>query len=83
MIVKEDWYPIPIVSGVTRIVEALFGKPQYQLSSHFACGMSTFVYKQGDEVVFGKFSGTTLKWDDEEYLLLDDMYVVGLIKNDL
>ncbi|MBU3896818.1 MAG: radical SAM protein [Nanoarchaeota archaeon] len=51
MIVKEDWYPIPIVSGVTRIVEALFGKPQYQLSSHFACGMSTFVYKQGDEVI--------------------------------
>lgn len=38
-------------------------------------------YKPGDNVMFGKFRGTTLQWNEEEYLLLDDIYVVGLLKN--
>ncbi len=50
MIKKEDWYPIPITTAITRIVEALRGKPTYQLSSHFACGMSTFVYNDGAKI---------------------------------
>ena len=51
MIRKDDWYPIPVVTAVTRIIEALTGKPQYQLSAHFACGMSTFIFKQDDEII--------------------------------
>ncbi len=48
---RDDWYPVPITTGVTRIVEALKGKPMYQLSCHFACGMSTFIFKDGDKTV--------------------------------
>lgn len=51
MVVRDDWYPVPVTTAVTRIAEALTGKPTYQLSCHFACGMSTFVYKDGDKVI--------------------------------
>ncbi|MBU3904652.1 MAG: radical SAM protein [Nanoarchaeota archaeon] len=51
MIVKDDWYPIPVTVGISRIVGALRGRSTYQLTPHFACGMSTFVYKDGDKVV--------------------------------
>ncbi len=50
-IVKDDWYPIPVVTAITRIVEALKGKPQYQLSPHFACGMSTFIARDGEKMI--------------------------------
>ncbi len=41
---KEDFYPVPTPKAVTHFVEALTGKPQYELSSHFACGMATYIF---------------------------------------
>jgi len=32
-------------------VEALKNRPQYMLSTHFACGMATYVFKDGDRMV--------------------------------
>ncbi|MEW5955284.1 MAG: tetraether lipid synthase Tes [Candidatus Micrarchaeota archaeon] len=48
---KEDFYPIPCVSTITQLVEAFSGAPQYDLSSHYACGAGTYVFKDGDDTV--------------------------------
>lgn len=48
---KDDFYPVPTVTAITRFVEALTKKPQYQLSSHFACGMATYVFNDNGHMV--------------------------------
>ncbi len=47
----EDFYPVPTPYALSRLVEAWTGKPQYYLTSHFACGMATYIFKGKD----GKF----------------------------
>ncbi len=42
---KEDFYPVPTLANFTRFVGALVKKPQYDLSSHFSCGMATYVFR--------------------------------------
>ncbi len=44
----EDFYPVPTPCALSRFVETLTGKPQYYLSSHFACGMATYLFKGKD-----------------------------------
>lgn len=48
---REDFYPVPCVSSITHFVEALTKKPQYELSVHFACGMATYVVKDGLKLI--------------------------------
>ncbi len=48
---KEDFYPVPSVAPISWFVEAITGKPQYELTTHFACGMATYVFKDGDRLV--------------------------------
>jgi uncharacterized radical SAM superfamily Fe-S cluster-containing enzyme len=48
---REDFFPVPSVVPVSRFVEALTKKPQYELSTHFACGMATYVFKEGKEIL--------------------------------
>jgi len=40
----DDWYPVPSVMPVSKIVEAFKGRPQVQFSAHPACGMATYVF---------------------------------------
>ena len=51
MITRDDWYPVPTVTPVTHFIEALIKKPQYELSSHPACGMATYIFMDGDKVI--------------------------------
>jgi hypothetical protein len=44
-ITKDDFYPVPSVKAITDMVESLVKKPQYSLSTHFACGMATYVFE--------------------------------------
>lgn len=44
-IAKEDFYTVPSIMPFSRFVEAIKEKPQYDLSTHFACGMATYVFK--------------------------------------
>lgn len=44
-IAKEDFYPVPSVRAITDLVESLVKKPQYSLSTHFSCGMATYVFE--------------------------------------
>lgn len=42
------WYPVPAMLPVGRALGFMKGSPQLELSSHFACGMSTFIYIDED-----------------------------------
>ncbi len=47
----DDFYPVPTLLAFTRFVEALTKKPEYDLSSHFACGMATYIFNDNGKMV--------------------------------
>lgn len=50
-ITKMDWFPVPCAQQITDFIEAVKEEPKYRLSIHFACGMATYVFKDGDRMV--------------------------------
>ncbi len=48
---REDFYPVPSVVPISRFVEALTGHPQYELTTHFACGMATYIFKEDGKLI--------------------------------
>ena len=50
-IARDDFFPVPCVGSITDFVEALTERPKYDLSIHFACGMATYIFKDGDRLV--------------------------------
>ncbi len=48
---REAWFPVPCAKQITDFIEALKEEPKYRLSIHFACGMATYVFKDGDRMV--------------------------------
>jgi len=48
---REDFYPVPCVAPISNLVKILTGTPQFTLSTHFACGMATYVFKDGEKIV--------------------------------
>lgn len=50
-VTPEDFYPVPTCMPISWFVEALTGRPRYELSSHFACGMATYLFKDGDKII--------------------------------
>ncbi|MFQ6105881.1 MAG: tetraether lipid synthase Tes [Candidatus Hydrothermarchaeaceae archaeon] len=51
MICEGDFLTIPCIIPTTHFVEALTKRAQYELSNHFACGMATYVFKEGDRII--------------------------------
>ncbi|MFB6253533.1 MAG: tetraether lipid synthase Tes [Halobacteriaceae archaeon] len=47
----DAWYPIPSMLAVSDFSELWNDKPLYELSNHFACGMATYVYRDGHSLV--------------------------------
>jgi 7,8-dihydro-6-hydroxymethylpterin dimethyltransferase len=45
---KDDFYPIPCAQKITDFIEAIKETPKYRLSTHFACGMATYAFKDGE-----------------------------------
>ncbi len=39
------------------------------------------IVKIGDTVIYGKFSGTELKWEGKKYLIMSENEIYGIIKN--
>ncbi|MFA4855426.1 MAG: radical SAM protein [archaeon] len=50
-ITSEDFFPVPTAVPIAQFVEHLRNRPQYELSAHFACGMATYVFKDGDKIM--------------------------------
>jgi len=48
---KEDFFPVPCAKAITDFIEAIKEEPKYRLSVHFACGMATYVFKDGDKLI--------------------------------
>ncbi len=48
---KEDFYPVPSMLRITNFVEGMTGKPEYDLGSHFACGMGTYIFNEKGRMV--------------------------------
>ncbi len=48
---RDDFFPVPTVSAVTHFIEAFTGTSKYELSTHSACGMATYLFKEGDKII--------------------------------
>ena len=48
---KEDFFPIPCTKNVSDFMEIVKNQKKYRLSTHFACGMATYVFKEGDKMI--------------------------------
>jgi uncharacterized radical SAM superfamily Fe-S cluster-containing enzyme len=47
----EDFYPVPSMLRITNFVEGMTGKAEYDLASHFACGMGTYVFNEDGKML--------------------------------
>ncbi len=50
-VTKDAWYPVPCTVILSNFIEALKGGPRYELSINPACGMGTYIFKDGDKMV--------------------------------
>lgn len=48
---REDFYPVPCTVVFSRFIEALRGTPKYELSINPACGMATYIFREGDKMI--------------------------------
>ncbi|MFW9804021.1 MAG: tetraether lipid synthase Tes [Candidatus Thorarchaeota archaeon] len=62
----DAWYPVPAMMPVGRALGLMKGTPQLELSTHFACGMSTFIYINDD----GDYEPITNLIDVSKFLVL-------------
>ncbi len=85
---REHWFPVPCAKQVTDFVEALKQEPKYRLSIHFACGMATYAFKDGDRMValpaffdiegfFDYLSELTREINASRHKTLRKPYVIG------
>jgi uncharacterized radical SAM superfamily Fe-S cluster-containing enzyme len=44
----DDWYPVSSMMGIGRVLGLLRGTNIFELHSHFACGMATFLFIEDD-----------------------------------
>lgn len=47
---KEDFFPVPCVSPLTDLFEFASMEYKYRLSVHFACGMATYLFRDGEKL---------------------------------
>lgn len=50
-VARSDFFPVPSTAILTEFMEALFNTHKYRLSTHFACGMATYVFIDNDSIV--------------------------------
>ena len=62
----DAWYPVPAMMPVGRALGLMKGTPELELSTHFACGMSTFIYINED----GDYEPITNLIDVSKFLVL-------------
>ena len=48
---RDDFYPIPSCMPFSNFVEALTKEREYELSTHFACGMATYLFLENDKII--------------------------------
>ena len=48
---RDDFYPIPSCMPFSNFVEALTKEREYELSTHFACGMATYLFLDEGKII--------------------------------
>lgn len=48
---RDDFYPIPSCMPFSNFVEGLTKEREYELSTHFACGMATYVFLDDEKII--------------------------------
>jgi uncharacterized radical SAM superfamily Fe-S cluster-containing enzyme len=48
---RNDFYPIPSCMPFSNFVEALTREREYELSTHFACGMATYLFLENGKII--------------------------------
>lgn len=48
---RNDFYPVPSVAPISSLIKILTGNPQLTLSTHFACGMATYIFNDNGKIV--------------------------------
>ncbi|MBU1007854.1 co-chaperone GroES [Candidatus Dependentiae bacterium] len=51
-----------------------------QLGTAVAVGKESKAVKKDDTIIFGKYSGTEVQFDGEEYLILKEEEVLGIVE---
>ncbi|MFQ6061335.1 MAG: radical SAM protein, partial [Thermoplasmata archaeon] len=54
---KEDWYPVPFVVPISKLISVLHEEPKISFTTHPACGLATYLYipEEGNPVPITRF----------------------------
>jgi chaperonin GroES len=81
VIIKQDEAVVTTASGII-IPETAQEKPQK--GTVIACGKGTnktpITVKPGDGVLYGKYAGTELKYEDEDLIIIKESDILAIIK---
>ncbi len=50
-ITKKDWYPVPFVYPISKLIENLKDEKQVEFTAHPNCGAATYIFIDGDRMV--------------------------------
>ncbi len=48
---RDDWYPVPVVAPISKLVSALLGKNMVTFTTHPHCGIATYLFRDDDGTV--------------------------------
>lgn len=51
VIKAEDWYTVPFVLPISKLVENLTGESQVEFTAHPSCGGATYVFIEDEEII--------------------------------
>ena len=48
---REDFYPVPFVSPISKLIEMLKGEPQVEFTAHPGCGGATYIFYENEKPI--------------------------------
>ncbi|UCD04054.1 MAG: radical SAM protein [Candidatus Woesearchaeota archaeon] len=48
---RDDFYPVPFMYPISKLVETLRGEKQVEFTAGFGCGGATYLFKDGDRII--------------------------------
>ncbi len=48
---REDFYPVPFVFPISKLIELLKGETQVEFTAHPGCGGATYIFVDGDKIL--------------------------------
>jgi uncharacterized radical SAM superfamily Fe-S cluster-containing enzyme len=54
---KDDWYPVPFVVPISKLISAIQDEPKISFTTHPGCGLASYLYvpEEGDPVPITRF----------------------------